>query len=49
MERVITMNFGFPTDTPTEEETAILDAYENGDPEYQPFMTHEELLKELDI
>lgn len=34
---------------PTPEEIAILDAYENGDPEYQAVMTHEELLKELGI
>lgn len=32
---------------PTAEEIAILDAYENGEAEYQPTMTQAELLKEL--
>lgn len=34
---------------PTEEEIEILNAYERGDENYQPVMTHEELLKHLDI
>lgn len=34
---------------PDEDELKILKAYKNGDPEYQPAITHEELLKELGL
>lgn len=33
----------------TEEEIAALDAYHRGDEDYQPALSHEELLKELDL
>ena len=41
--------FAIEEEEPTEEEMAIYTAYKNGDPEYQPFITHDELLKELGI
>jgi len=44
---VIRFQFGFPVDLPTEEEVKILNAYKNGDDEYQPFISHAELIKEL--
>jgi len=34
-------------DEPTKEELEILKAYKDGDEEYQPHITHEELKKEL--
>lgn len=34
---------------PTDEELKILDAYENGDDAYQPYMSHESLKKELGL
>lgn len=36
-------------DEPTEEELEILNAYKDGDEEYQPYVTHEELKKEFDL
>jgi len=45
----IEMHFGFPEEVPTDEEIRIIEAYENGDPEYQPYITHEQLKKELGI
>ena len=38
-----------PEDKPAEDEIAILEAYKNGDPEYQPLISQDELLKELGI
>ncbi|MCL1948427.1 MAG: hypothetical protein FWF59_01655 [Turicibacter sp.] len=32
---------------PLPDEIAALEAYRNGDPEYQPTISHEEVLKEL--
>lgn len=34
---------------PTEEELEILEAYENGDEQYQPCISHEDLKKELGL
>lgn len=34
---------------PDPEELEALRAYQNGDPEYQPYITHDELMKELGI
>ena len=34
---------------PNADELAALKAYRNGDPEYQPALSHEEVLKELDL
>jgi len=36
-------------DAPTDEEIKIITAYKNGEKEYQPFITHEELIKELGV
>lgn len=38
-----------PQDTPTPDEQAAFAAYKNGDPDYQPSISQEELLKELNI
>ena len=42
-------NFSPEEIEPDEDEKAILDAYENGDPEYQPAIPLEQLKKELGI
>lgn len=34
---------------PTAEELQILDAYEKGDESYQPYMSHDDLKKELGL
>lgn len=34
---------------PTKEESAILDAFEQGNEEYQPYMSEEDLRKELNL
>lgn len=39
----------FPEVEATEDEIAALEAYNNGDPEYQPTYTHEQVLKELGL
>ena len=36
-------------DTPTPDEQAAFAAYKNGDPDYQPSISQEELMKELNI
>lgn len=36
-------------DAPTPEEIEIINSYKNGDEEYQPALSHEELKKELGI
>lgn len=36
-------------ENPSEEELKIINAYENGNEEYQPHITHDELKKQLDI
>ncbi|MCL1794440.1 MAG: hypothetical protein FWG34_11295 [Oscillospiraceae bacterium] len=46
---IIKMQFGFPTDIPTEEETAIINAYKENHEDYQPYITHENLKKELNL
>ena len=33
----------------TEEETQIISDYENGKDEYQPYMSHEDVLKEIGL
>ena len=35
--------------TPDPEELEAIRAYQNGDPEYQPYITHDELMKKLDL
>ena len=47
--RNITNNIYVPQDTPTPDEQAAFAAYKNGDPDYQPSISQEELLKELNI
>jgi hypothetical protein len=44
---IIKMQFGFETAIPTEEEIAIINAYKNNHDDYQPYITHEDLKKEL--
>ena len=39
----------FPEDEPSEEEVRTFNAYKNGDDEYQPYISHEELVKELGL
>lgn len=34
---------------PDDDELRILNAYESGDPEYQPYMSQEDVLKELGL
>lgn len=40
---------GIETAEPTDEEIQIITAYENGDERYQPYITHEQVKKELGI
>ena len=47
--RNITNNIYVPQDTPTPDEQAAFAAYKNGDPDYQPSISQEELMKELNI
>ena len=42
-------NMYFEEVEPDEEEARILDAYEAGDPDYQPYITHEQLMAELGL
>lgn len=45
-----TFALGNAEEVPAEpEEIEALDAYQNGNPEYQPCYTHEEMLKELGL
>ena len=46
---IIKMQFGFPVDIPTEDETAIINAYKENHDDYQPYITHEDLKKELNL
>ena len=46
---IIKMQFGFPVDIPTEEETAIINAYKENHDDYQPHITHEDLKRELSL
>lgn len=34
---------------PDPEELEAIKAYQNGDPEYQPYISHDALMKELDL
>ena len=45
----IEMCYSFSEAAPTDEEIRIIDAYKKGVEEYQPYITHEDLKKELDI
>ncbi len=36
-------------DIPDEDESLILDEYRAGNPDYQPYMSHEDVLKELGL
>ena len=38
-----------PLAEPDEDEIEILNAYHNGNPEYQPAITHEELMNQLGL
>jgi len=38
-----------PEAEPTEEEMRIIKAYENGEEEYQPYISHEELKRQLNL
>jgi hypothetical protein len=42
---IIKARFAFDEDMPTDEEMKIMQAYKNGDEEYQPCITHEDLRK----
>ena len=42
-------NMYFEEVEPDEDEKLIFDAYESGDPEYQPYMTHEQLIAKLGL
>ena len=44
---IIKSYFAFSDEMPTEEEKAIIHAYKNNDADYQPFISHEELKREL--
>ena len=46
---MITIRFDFPASLPTDEEVKIFDAYKKGDEDYQPFITHDDLKKELEL
>jgi len=46
---IIRIQFSFPEDEPSEEEVRTFNAYKNGDDEYQPYISHEELVKELGL
>ena len=46
---IIKMQFGFSTDIPTEEEIKIINAYKENQDDYQPYITHEDLKKELNL
>ena len=45
----VKLRIAFPKDDPTEEEVAVANAYRNGDEEYQPYISHEDLVRELKI
>lgn len=42
-------NFSFEEVDPDDDEKKILDAWAAGDPDYQPYMTHEQLKAELGL
>jgi len=46
---IIRFQLGFPIAVPTDEEAKILDAYHNGEEKYSPFLSHEDLKKELSL
>lgn len=46
---LIEMQFGFPEAVPTDEEIEIIKSFKRGVDEYQPYITHEELKKELNL
>jgi hypothetical protein len=46
---LIEMRFSFSEAAPTNEEIKIFEAYKKGVEEYQPYITHENLKKDLDI
>jgi len=39
--------YGYEEEEPTPEEKEAFEAYRRGDEEYQPYMTHAELVKEI--
>ncbi|MDY5181516.1 hypothetical protein [Butyribacter sp.] len=49
MSKMNIYNKSFEEVEPTDEETAILDAFENGDPKYAPDISIEDLKKELGL
>ena len=46
---IIKLHFSFSDEMPSEEEKAIILAYKNNDADYQPFISHEELKRELGL
>lgn len=46
---VIQFQLSVPTDMPTEDELEIFAAYKNGDDEYAPFISHEDLKRKLNL
>ncbi|MCL2775203.1 MAG: hypothetical protein FWD71_17920 [Oscillospiraceae bacterium] len=46
---IIKMQFGFSTDIPTEDEIEIINAYKENRDDYRPYITHEDLKKELNL
>ena len=46
---VIKFQHGYSIDAPTDDEIAIINAYKNGDENYAPHITHEQLKKELGL
>ena len=46
---IIKIQFGFSTDIPTEEEIKIINAYKENHDDCQPYITHEDLKKELNL
>ena len=46
---IIEIQFGFPEAIPTHDEIKIIEAYKNGEDDYQPYISHEDLKKELGL
>ena len=46
---VIRMQLGIDEDIPTIKEKKIIEAYKQGDEEYQPYISHDELKRELGL
>ena len=44
---IIKLQFAFPEEIPSEEEQAIICSYKNNEADYQPFISHDDLKREL--